>query len=176
MLWPLCVRWAIRIRYLSVHCATVPSKHAEHTHKELMRTLCIRIRKLCVHWAYASWTYACTEHMHQVPLRAKHKRSLQKMLSIGVRNCCLHWAYASGAYACTEHAYAQQGHKKINDAYLPPKLKKKLYFSPKVAYPARLYGIKNHENPAIENLKLGNSYSNCKSLYFFLPSDLSSND
>jgi hypothetical protein len=68
-----------------------PSKHAEHTHQGLMRTLSIRVR----------WTDAFAEHTHQF---------LMGMLSIGVKITNLKkafkscWAYSSGTDACTEHA------------------------------------------------------------------------
>jgi len=50
----------------------VPSKHADHARKELMR---------------------CTERARQELMRA---------LSVRVRNRCVHWAYASGtdAHGC----------------------------------------------------------------------------
>jgi hypothetical protein len=62
--------------YASVACAyakisvnskikKVPSEHAEHAHKILMRALSIRIRNFSVHWANAIRTYACTEHTHK---------------------------------------------------------------------------------------------------------------
>ncbi len=52
----------------------------------------------CVHWAYASGTYACTDHTHQELMRA---------LSIRISNLSMHWAYASGTEACTESTHQE---------------------------------------------------------------------
>ncbi len=95
----------------------------EYMHQELMHALgTLRIRNLCVHWAYALGTYACSEHIHQFLMRMLSisvtiqnlKRSLLDMLSIRVRNSCVHWAYASGTYA-----YDQCAHKNLTDAEFP---------------------------------------------------------
>jgi hypothetical protein len=98
-----CMRWAYKSgtgactehtdQVLMRAQGAVPSKHAEHTQQELMRTLSIQVRNWCVHWAYASGTNACTLHRVQ---------SLQNMLSIRIRNGCVPWAYRSGTDACTE--------------------------------------------------------------------------
>jgi hypothetical protein len=95
--------------------------YAEHTHQELTRTLSVRVRNWCMHWAYASGTGACTEHTHQVlihaqsavPLKhAQHKQQeLMRTLSIRVRNWCSCWAYASVPYR-----YAQYTRQKLNAA------------------------------------------------------------
>jgi hypothetical protein len=51
-----------------------------------MRALSIRIRNLCVHWAYASGTYTCTEHTHQeLMLVLSIRISVTRMLSISVK-------------------------------------------------------------------------------------------
>ncbi len=81
-----CVRWAydLGIGVCTEHmpqvlmCAhsAVPSKHAEHTHQELMRTLSIRVRNWCVQWAYASGTGAHAQRAHQKLNDAKKKNQL----------------------------------------------------------------------------------------------------
>ncbi len=81
--------------------SAAPSKHAEHTHQGLMRTLSIQVRNWCISWAYASGTDAYAECTHQF---------LTRMLSISKKiqnfkrafNPC--WAYVSGTDACIEHA------------------------------------------------------------------------
>jgi hypothetical protein len=94
------VKFLTRMLSLILRSA-VPSKHAEHTHKGLMRTLSIRVRNWCVRWAYASGTDAHAEQTHQF---------LTRMISISVKIPNLKrafkpcWAYASGTDACTEHA------------------------------------------------------------------------
>ncbi len=130
--------------------------YAEHTGQELMRALIIRVRNWFVHWAHI-WNL---------------KRSLQNMLSIPIRNWCVPWAYAPGT-----DAYAEQTPKELMRALsvrvrnwcvssacasevkwcLAPKKIKiiRLYFSPKVTYPDRLYGVKTTKIQAIENLTLG---------------------
>ncbi len=62
--------------------------------------------KRCVHWAYASGTDVCTEHTHQVLMRALAKFP-SNMLSIRIRNWCVHWAYASGTDVCTERTHQE---------------------------------------------------------------------
>ncbi len=59
----------------------------------ILYTLSMRVRNWFMHWACASGTDACTEHVRQ---------ELMRKLSIRVRNWCVHWAYASGTNACTE--------------------------------------------------------------------------
>jgi hypothetical protein len=52
--------------------SAVPSQHAEHTHKGLMRTLSIRVRNWCIRWEYASgtdvhadcWAYASAPYAY----------------------------------------------------------------------------------------------------------------
>ncbi len=62
-------------RQVPIHAqSTVPSKHAEHTHQKLIRTLNIRVRKWCVCWLYASGTDARPEHTR------KHKNSKFEMI------------------------------------------------------------------------------------------------
>ncbi len=39
--------------------------YPQHVRKELMRALIMRVRNLCVQWAYTSGTDACTEHISQ---------------------------------------------------------------------------------------------------------------
>ncbi len=104
MLRPLCAPWA---------CASGTDAHPEHTNQFLTRmlsmrisfpifqmfilyTLNMRVRKWCVHWAWAwaSGTDACIENSRQ---------ELMHTLSIRVRNWCVFWACASGTNACTEH-------------------------------------------------------------------------
>ena len=92
--------------------SAVSSKHAEHTHQELMPTLSIRVRNWCVCWAYVSGTDAHAERTHQFLMRMlsisvkipnlTRAFKVQTMLSIRVRNWCVHWACASGTIACTE--------------------------------------------------------------------------
>ncbi len=124
--------------------------HAEHTGQELTCTLSVRVRNWCINWAHESGTGACTEHTPQILMHAqsafpsKHAehthQELMRTLSIRVRNWCVHWAYASGCLA-------------------PPKIKIIiLYFSPKVTYPERLYGVKIMRIRAIKNLTLGHLY------------------
>ncbi len=78
-----------------------PSKHAEHTHQGLMRTLSMRVRNWCVCSAFTSVPYAHAQCTHQF---------LTRMLSISVKIPNLKrafspcWAYASGTDVCTEHA------------------------------------------------------------------------
>ncbi len=89
-------------------------------------------RYLCVHWAHApiqvpmralstcthSGTYACTEHTHQIPMRALSipirylcvhwaypSGTYMRALSIPIRYLCMHWAYPSDTHACTEHTH-----------------------------------------------------------------------
>ncbi len=113
-----------------------PSKHAEHTHQGLMRNLSIRVRNWCACWAYASGTDAHAEHTLQFLTRmlsirvktqilkgpsyhAEHTRQgLMCVLSMCIRNWCACWAYASAP-----SAYAQLAHQKLNEAWLPQKLK-----------------------------------------------------
>jgi hypothetical protein len=61
---------------------------------------------------------------------------------------------------CTEDtdAYAQHAHKKLYIIYI---------LTPKSTGEEKALWYKNHENPAIENLTLGKSYSNCKKSLFF---------
>ena len=81
-----------------------------------MRMLSIRVRNWCVHWAYESGTGACTEHTHQVLMRAQSAfpeknaeythQELMRTLSIRVRNWCI-------CSACTSvpDTYAQHAHQ-----------------------------------------------------------------
>ncbi len=102
----------------------VPSKHADHTHQWLTRSLSIGIRNWCACWAYASVLCAYAQHKRKIP-----------NLKRAFKPC---WTYALGTDACTEHvrrelmrmmsvrapyAYAQFAHQKLNEACLPPKLK-----------------------------------------------------
>ncbi len=61
--------------------------------------------------------------------------------------------WLKGVQVCTEHyvnthkepmrILMQHPHKKLNDAYLPKKLKiSNLHFRPKIIYPERVYGVK----------------------------------
>ena len=89
--------------------------YAEHTHQELTRTLSVRVRNWCVHWAYESGTGACTEHTHQVLMRAQSAlpsknaehthQELMRTLSIRVRNWCVCSACASVPDAYAQHAH-----------------------------------------------------------------------
>ncbi len=146
-----------------------PSKHAEHTHQGLMRTLSIRVRNWCACWAYASRTDAHAEHMLQF---------FTRMLSIRIKNpnfkrafipC---WAYASGTDAWTEHVRKELMRmlsirisslsvcsacaSETKWGLAPKKIKIiSQYFNHKVIYPERLYGVKIMKIGAIENLTLG---------------------
>ncbi len=110
-----------------------------------MRTLSLRVRNWCVHWAYQSETGACTEHTHQLLIRAqsavplKHDdhdnmgQELMHALSVHVRNWC----------ACSACA------SEIKWCLAAPIIKvTSLYFSPKVTYPETLLWSKSHENPS----------------------------
>jgi hypothetical protein len=116
--------------------SAVPSKHSEHTHQGLMRTLIERVRNWCVRWAYASGTDAHAEHTHQFITRILSISVKIPNLKRAFKPC---WAYASGIDVCTWHArkklmrmlryasapyaYAQLAHQKLNEAWLPQKLK-----------------------------------------------------
>ncbi len=73
-----------------------------------------RIRNWCTHWACASGTDACTEHIHQ---------QLMHALSIRVMNWCVSWTYATGtdAYASISDAYAQHKRKNSKLEKIPSK-------------------------------------------------------
>jgi hypothetical protein len=90
---------SMRLRNSCMHWAYYASgTHVciKHMHQEQICTLSICIRNSCVQWAYASGTYACTEHTHQ------------KLSMLRIRNLCVNWAYhASGTYACTEHTHQE---------------------------------------------------------------------
>ncbi len=128
MLPLLCARWAY---------GSGTYVHAERAHQELMRALSIRVRNWCVHWAYASGTNTCTERS---PLKTwwayasgtdaypEHTgQELMRALSIRVRNWCARSACALEIKWCLA---APKG--KVTS----------LYFSPKVTYSERLYGVK----------------------------------
>ncbi len=162
------------LRPLRLHWAYESGTDActEHTHKELMLTVSIRVRNWCVRWAYGSGTVACTEHTSQelsthmkfekVP--SKHAEHMQQEFTP--------WAYASGNDAYTEHTLKELMHalsmrvrnwclssacaSEIKWCLAPPKIKiVSLGFSPKVTYPERLFGVKIMKIRAIKNLTLG---------------------
>jgi hypothetical protein len=76
----------------------------------------MRVRNWCVRWACESGTGACTEHTHQVLMRAQSAfpsknaehthQELMRTLSIWVRNWCV-----CSACASVPDAYAQHAHK-----------------------------------------------------------------
>ncbi len=138
---PLCARWAY---------GSGTYVHADHARQELMRALTIRVRNRCVHWANASGTNTCTE-------------------CSPFKTC---WAYASGTDAypeltgqepmralrvCVRNWSARSAcASEIKWCLAPPKIKvTSYYFSPKVTYPEKLYGVKIMQIQAIENLTLG---------------------
>ncbi len=151
-----CMRWAYGsgtdvctdhtcqelMRALSTHMKfeKVPSKYAEHT--ELMRALRMRVRNWCVPWADASGTDAYAE------IADHPRKEMMCTLSILIISLC----------ECS--ACAQE----MKWCLTPQKIKIiSLYFSPKVTYPERLYGVKILKIQAIENLTLGH---NVQSPYF----------
>ncbi len=105
-----CIRSISSLRVCSVHAWVFPffkcpakgiDAHSEHVFNKLMHALCIRIRNSYLHWAYASRTNKCAEHMNQELVRA--------LSILGIRNLCVLWGYyASGTYACTEHTVHQE--------------------------------------------------------------------
>ncbi len=110
--------------------SSVPSKHPEHMHQELLHTLSI----------YASVSYAHAQHkrknsrLEKVPSKhAEHThKELMRSLSFCVRNCC------SSSSCASEIKWRQA----------PPKIiVTSLYFTPTVTYPERFYCVKSHENP-----------------------------
>ncbi len=162
-----CVRWAY---------GSGTDACAEHTGQELMCALSIRVRNWCVHWVYETGTDSCIERTYEIckgPFKTCWAyASLKNMLSIRVRNWCVPWAYASGTDAYAEHTpkeligamrvcvrnwcVSSACASEIKWCLAPPKIKRiSLYFSPKVTYPERLYGVKIMKIRAIENLTLG---------------------
>ncbi len=156
---------------------------AEHTRKELKRTLSMRISSLRACSVHASVPYTYAQH----GLKALFKvENFTLMLSIRVRNWC-----ACSACASVPDAYAQRTDQfltrmlrvRINHlcvcsacfegtALLKIRLSIRVrnfaapnellnifvnffYFNPKVALPQRLYGVKIMKIWAIENLTLG---------------------
>ncbi len=144
-----------------------------------MRTLSIRVRNWCVHWAYAPGTDAYCEHtgqelMRALSIRVRNWSCTERTYEIwkGTFKTC--WAYASGTDAYTEHtpkelmrALSRRARNwcvssacasEIKWCLAPLKiLIISLYFtfSPKVTYPERLYGVKILKIRGIENLTLG---------------------
>ncbi len=116
--------------------STAPSKYAEHTHQELIHTLCIRVRNWCVPWAHRLGADAYPEHTHQflshmlsISVKIPNlKSSLQNMLSMYVKNWCTHWACAIETDACTERrhqetdAHAQHADQKFKLCLASPKI------------------------------------------------------
>ncbi len=62
-----------------------------------MRILSIRIRNWCMYWAFASETYACTEHTHQVLTHALYKGSFKHA----------EHTHKELMPACTEHTHKE---------------------------------------------------------------------
>jgi hypothetical protein len=129
-----------------------------------MRALSILVRNWSEHWVYASGINACTERSAHCPVSSKHAehkhQELMRTLSIRVRNWCVHWACTSGT-----DAYPERMHQfltlMLSISVKIPNWKgpfktcwTSLYFSPKVTYLERLYGIKIMKIRAIENLTL----------------------
>ncbi len=141
-----------------------------------MRTLSIRVRNLCVRWAYGSGTDACTEHTSQELIRAlsahmkfekvssKHAEHTHQdlMRTLSNEHTCQELMHTPKELIralsvrvrnwCVSSACASE----IKWCLAPPKIKIiSLYFIPKVTYPEKLYGVKIMKIRAIENSHFG---------------------
>ncbi len=144
-----------------------------------MHTLSIRVRNWCLLWAFGSGTDACAEQTSQELIRAlsahmkfekvpaKHaKHTCQELMSTYT------WANVIGTDAYAEHTpkelmralsvrvrnwwVSSACASEIKCRLDPPKIKIiSLYFSPKITYPERLYGVKIMKIRVIKNLTLG---------------------
>ncbi len=90
------------------------SKHAEHTHQELIHTLSIRVRNWCVHIKNCMHTlsirissYAYGQHK---PINSEFEKGLQNMRIMRVRNCS---ARASEIIHCKSDSFE----KYLNQLY-----------------------------------------------------------